>query len=198
MAKITTFGTLKSEILALIGRAPADFVYQVVTREINRDLRLREMQSTTTIAEAATITLPTDFLAMESIYRDVTPRATLNPKSPHVIHSTYQTSGAPTEYAVVDDTLLLNRPGSSENLVLRYYAALTEFSADEDTNDVLARYPGIFLYGALFHHGQGIGDPRTGSWQAAYEGAKAQARISEQNARAGSITPAPTPPGPTP
>ena len=40
MAQVTTFGTLKSELLAVIGRAPSDAAYQLVRADINRDLRL--------------------------------------------------------------------------------------------------------------------------------------------------------------
>ena len=57
MALITTFGTLKSEILAIIGRTPADPSFQMVTREINRDLRIMAMESTTTLVEAAEINI---------------------------------------------------------------------------------------------------------------------------------------------
>lgn len=57
MANVTTFATLKSELLAAIGRAPADIVYQMVTKDINRDLRLKTMEQTLTIVEAAEVNL---------------------------------------------------------------------------------------------------------------------------------------------
>lgn len=184
MANITTFGTLKSEILALIGRAPADFVYQIVTQEINRDLRLLEMQSTSTKAEAASITLPTDFIEMEAVYRDKDPRTILAPTTVDMIHRDYETTGTPTHYAIADGVMLLNKPGSaSNNLELRYYAELALLSANDDTNEVLTEYPGIYLYGALFHHAMGVGDPRQDPWGAAYNRAKMLAQQSDTKAR---------------
>lgn len=185
MANITTFATLKSEILAIIGRAPADPVYQMVTQEINRDLRLLEMQSTQTVAEAATVTLASDFSEIVSVYRNSDPRMTLTPTSPHVIHGMYQTTGTPSHYAVVDGNLLLNRPGDGTNLIIRYYAELALLSANDDTNDVLTEYPDIYLYGSLYHHAALIGDQRINVWAQAYEGAKSRAQKSDTKARHG-------------
>lgn len=198
MATITTLATLQSEILALIGRAPADPVYQIVTDEINRDLRLLAMQTTQTVAEAATVALAAGFLEIDSVYRDADHRTTLTPVTPEVIHRTYETSGTPTRYAVVDGNLLLNRPGSGENLIIRYYAAVTELATSEDTNDVLTKHPEIYLYGALYHHALLIGDPRAQGWQAAYEGAKRRATTSDVKIRMAGAPGVPRPRGMTP
>lgn len=198
MANITTFATLKSELLALLGRAPADFVYQVVTQEINRDMRLLEMQSTQTVAESASVALETDFSEIVSVYRDADPRCTLTPTTPHVIHSTYETSGTPSKYAVVDGNLLLNKPGDGTNLIIRYYAELALFSANDDTNEVLTEYPDVYLYGSLYHHALGIGDPRVQGWGMAFEGAKARAIKADTKARIGGAPTQPTVQGMTP
>jgi len=201
MANITTFGTLKSEILAAIGRAPADFIYQIVTQEINRDMRIIEMQATTTLTSSASITLPSTFIEIVSAYRDVDPRTILTPTTPDNIHSTYETSGNPSKFAIVDDAgtfkMLLNRPGSG-TIEMRYYAELALMSADEDTNEVLTEYPGIFLYGSLYHHAALIGDERLGVWGQAYERAKKAAQVSDTNARIAGAPVQPQAPGSTP
>jgi hypothetical protein len=174
------YATLKSRVLALIGRAPADVVYELVTADINNDLRLLVMESTTTATEAASVSLPADFLSVVDIYRDVDPRTSLRPTTAQAINRTYTSSGTPAQYALVDGALLLNpAPSGSETINLRYIAKLADLSADADTNDVLTKYPQIYIYGVLSHHGMLIGDTRAGIWQAAYETAKNQAKKTD-------------------
>lgn len=187
------FGTLKSRLLALIGRAPADVVYELVTADINNTMRLRVMESTTTLTEAASISLPSDFLEAVAVYRDTDPRYALRPVSQHQLDRAHQTSGIPATYTIVDGAMLLNpAPNGSENIELRYYAKLSDLSADTDENDVLTTYPSIYVYGALAHHGALVRDPQVATWFAAYEKAKAQARADDNKARFGGAPVRPT------
>lgn len=183
------FGTLKSRILALIGRAPNDLVYELVTADINQTLRLRVMESTTTLTEAASVTLPSDFLEVVSIYRDTDPRSTLQPTTEQTFHRTYETSGVPRFYSVIDGALLLSpAPNGSENIVMRYIAQLADLSADTDTNDVLTKYPGIYVYGALVHHAALIRDAENAAtWLAGYDAAKRQAQKDDRATRYGGV-----------
>lgn len=187
------FGTLKSRILAVIGRAPADVCYELVTADINQTLRLAAMESTTTLVEAAEITLPSDFLGVVDIYRDVDQRTTLAPTTAQTLNRMYETSGTPTHYAIVDGKMLLSpSPSGSENIKLRYYASLADLSADGDTNDVLTLYPSIYVYGVLAHHAALIRDNEAvATWFAAYEKARDQADDDSKKKRigAGSMTP---------
>jgi len=178
------FSTLKSRVLSLIGRAPADVVYELVTADINADMRMAIQESTTTITEAASITLPADFLSVVDVYRDVDPRTPLRPTTAQAINNTRISSGTPSEYAIVDGAMLLNpSPSGSETVNLRYIAKLADLSAGTDTNVVLTKYPQVYIYGVLAHHGMLIGDTRIGIWQAAYEKAKRQARGSDARDR---------------
>ena len=52
------FATLKSRLYSLIGRYPADICYELVTADINARLRVREMEATDTLTEAASVALP--------------------------------------------------------------------------------------------------------------------------------------------
>ena len=47
------FATLKSRLYSLIGRYPADICYELVTADIHARLRVREMEATDTLTEAA-------------------------------------------------------------------------------------------------------------------------------------------------
>ncbi len=233
MANVSTFGTLKSELLSLLGRAPSDMVYQLVTADINAELKLQVMEGTAALIEGAEVKLGVDisgatqanpcvitatghsfatgtliqindvvgmtelngntytatridansfsigvdsgaytaytsggkaelspgFISVISLYRDTDPRYALQPVPAQTIHRQYVTSGIPQEYAIVDDAMLLNpSPSGSEDLELRYIGRVAEFSGDDDTNDILTRYPGIYIYGACFHHSRLIKD----------------------------------------
>lgn len=198
MPNVTTFGTLKSELLSMLGREPADWVYQVVTREINTDLRLSTMIESTSVTEAASVSLSAvspEVLQIVSIYRDVTPRCTLTPTTPQALQARYHTSGAPTHFAFVDDALLLNRPGSGETLQVQYYGALALMSGDDDTSDTLTTYPEIFIYGALAHHAQGIRDfASAAQWGGTYEAVKKRAVARDRASHNGPAPVSPTPP----
>lgn len=183
------FGTLKSRILETIGRAPNAMVYDLVTADINQRMRLAVMEATTTLVEAASVSLPSGFLEVVSIYRDTNPRTALRPASPQTTNRTYITSGTPQTYAIVDDAgtkkLILNpAPNGSENIELRYYAALSDLSADSDENDVLTTYPAIYLYGALTHHALITRDvEKAQGWGAVYREAMEQAERDDTNRR---------------
>ena len=111
------FVTLKSRILALIGRAPADICYELVTADINHGIRLRVMETTATLVESATVALPDDFLQLISLYRDVSPRTTLNPIPPQALHDGFTSSGQPAFYSIENGQLRLSpSPNGSAGL----------------------------------------------------------------------------------
>ena len=181
-----TFSTLKTDILGLIGREPAAVVYRLVTADINASLRLSIMQNTATLVEAASVALPSDFLEVIDLYRDTNPRVALAPSTTTGQNTRHNTSGVPQTYAIVDGALILNpEPNGSENLELRYYAKLADLVLNDDTNPVLEKYPGVYLYGALAHHATIIRDEKAAAmWKAAFGEQMRQARGSDAIAMA--------------
>lgn len=181
------FGALKTRVTSLLGRAPADVCYELVTADINQEMRLRVMEATATLTEAASVALPADFLEVVSIYRDTDPRTSLRPASPQAFQRMHQASGIPSVFSVVDGALLLSpTPNGAEDLQLRYYARLSDLVAGSDTNDVLDRYPALYVYGVLAHHAALIRDEKALAIHfAAYEKAKQQARADDARTRYG-------------
>lgn len=181
------FGTLKSRILAIIGRAPADVVYELVTADINQQLRVRYMETETTLTESATIALPADFLDVLTIYRNTEPRRALGPLPPQTLQRAFNSSGTPAFYSIEDGQLRLTpSPNGSEEIVMRYYAKLSDLSADSDENDILTNYPSIYVYGALTHHALLIRDMENAQgWAMAYEKAIKQAKADDRKYRSG-------------
>lgn len=181
------FGTLKSRILGIIGRAPSEVCYELVTADINQQMRLMVMQSSTTLTAAASITLPTDFLGAVDAYLDTDPRTPLRATTAGALNRTSQSSGTTREYAIVDGAMLIN-PVGSDDIELRYYASLADLSADADVNNVLTTYPSIYVYGVLAHHAALIRDTEAvATWFAAYEKAKGQARAADTKQRMGGL-----------
>jgi hypothetical protein len=175
------FGQLKAYLLELIGRAPSDLCYALVTADINAALRVAAMEDTATLTEAASVTLPADFLAMVSVYRDTATRTPLRPTTAQAINNVHRTSGTPTQYAIVDGAMLLNpEPDGTEDIVIRYYAKQADLSADSDTTAVLTKHPAIYVYGALAHHAQLIRNMEAAAiWQSQYIQAVKGARASD-------------------
>lgn len=149
------FASLKSNVQSALGRTDIpDYVYSLTTSGINRDLRVLEMQCTTTLyTNGGTASLPSDFLEAESVYIDDNGgRSPLIPATELGQATRYDESGRPYYYAVHNDEItLMPEPDTDYEIELRYYAKLDDFSADADTNDVITAYPGLFLYGALTH-----------------------------------------------
>jgi len=183
------FGTLKTRISGLIGRAPADICYELATADINQELKTLGMETTATLTEAASIALPSGFREVVSVYRGTDPRTALTPTDTATLNRGLTSGSVPTRYAIVDGAMLLGPiPNGSEAIELRYYADLADLSADTDTNEILTRYPSVYVYGVLAHHAAGIKD-ETGlpMWFAAYEKAKNQARKDDRARRMGGL-----------
>lgn len=149
-----TFASLKTDVENAIARGdvPA-FVYALVTADINRDMRLMEMLSETTLTVAAeTVSLPADFLEVEAAWLDASPRRPLRPAKEMATATRHDASGEPFWYAVTGSEIrFMPVPSGSYDVYLRYYARLSDLSADGDTNDVLVNYPSLYHYGSCAH-----------------------------------------------
>lgn len=175
------FGELKAALLAQIGRAPADLVYQLVTSDINKELRVSEMVESTTLAAAASVALPAGFLGVVDVYVDTDPRRALSPTSKQALNASYYQDGTARHYAIEDGTMFLNPgPNSTENIELRYYARVADLSDDTDENDILTNYPDIYIYGALTHHAALIQDQQKAAlWKVGYDNALRSAQRND-------------------
>lgn len=151
---MTTYSQLRSYVETARGRndIPA-YVYVLASEEINRELRITEMESETTLsATGESVTLPTDFLEAKSLYIDATPRLILTPTTEATQMIRHDDSGRPAFYSLHNGELVLMPiPDGTYSLKLRYYARLDDLSDDTDTNDVLGNHLDIYLYAVLKH-----------------------------------------------
>lgn len=188
------FGQLKSRLLALIGRAPNDLCYELVTADINQRLRVREMEAQATIAASATVALPADFIQVQSIYLDGNPPTTLYPIVPGAkAVITQGASGLPVFYEVIDGSLRLEPvPNGTNNLILRYYAKVPDLVLDGDTTRVLNKFPAVYVYGTLAHHAALIRDEKAVAIHyAAFEKAVMQANAEDRRAKVSGLPSSP-------
>ena len=149
-----SFGDLKTGRSKLDGpaRITPRASYSLATAAINRVLRVREMLADFTATAAASVALPANFVEFDNLYVDQEPRQYLNAISSASLNMQHCASGIPTGYAVKKGVLHLNpEPDSTYSLAGQYYASLAVFSADADTNDVLAKYPEIYLAACLWY-----------------------------------------------
>lgn len=149
------YSTLQTNVQSAMGRSDIpSYVYTLTTSGLNRDLRLVEMLTSTTLYTSdGTISLPSDFLEMESVYIDSGGvRTWLVPFSEQGQSVRHDSSGRPYYYDVVGDELAIMPTADTDyDVTVRYYAKLDALSASSDTNDVLTNYPGLYLYAALTH-----------------------------------------------
>ena len=156
-------------------------IYEVALAEINRDIRILDMQSTTTLtASTEEVSLPSDFLEVVSLYIDSGgSRNNLKPQTPDALNFRRNDTGRPISYAVLDGALkLMPAPDGSYDLELRYYAENAALSADTDVNPVLTKYPEYYLYTVLKHAGAWAQDQEQMQWWGTLGG---QARDSLMN-----------------
>lgn len=199
---LDTYSDLQSEIAdwlknsALASKA-ATFV-RLIEAQWNRDLRHPDMDAFTTLSVTTnTVTLPSDFLEIKSIWTGVYPP--LDPMTIYDLQATY----APVEqsveaqylrnYAIVGGTLHFGlTPNATASFSLNYYQKIPALSSNNPTNWVLSDHPDAYLWGSLLMaEAYGWNDERLPTISAAYETALASIQASGVKRRygGGPVTP---------
>lgn len=150
--------TLKSTVSDWLDRDDLDdkipaFV-QMAEAMFNRELRTADMEKTVTGSVTGEDTpLPSDYLAMRSIYVEGSPDRPLRGVAPSAIRlESDGTSGTPEAYALVSGGLRLIPPPADETLItMDYWGGLNPLSVSSPTNWLLEKHPDAYLYGTLFH-----------------------------------------------
>lgn len=156
---LTTYGGLKAAVAAWATKtslsAQMDDFCGWAHQEICRKLRAPVLYARADVAiSGETATAPDRFLAAKRFFLDLTPRQVLHQvDAAQVIDMTSRGSPAvyPSVFALEGTDTLTFAPlfGGSYTGKLLYYQAPALMTADGDTNVVLAKYPFLYLYGAL-------------------------------------------------
>jgi hypothetical protein len=169
-----------------------DFITLLESR-LNRLLRVPQMEAqSTTSADSATVSLPTDFLQMREVVIDDEVVSAYNPQN---LRTLFQSSSAttPMGYAVVGQTLLILPAPDTDNPVgvdMTYYQKIPALTSTSPTNWLLEDHPDIYLYGSLCMAKAYIQDPdQINQWKSAWDEAMAEleAHANKQRLPAGPL-----------
>jgi hypothetical protein len=122
----------------------------------------------TTAAGTATVALPEDFLEAKALVNQTDPKETLSYYGAAALYGQYPqgATARPKGFTYVGGTLeLAPVPDSAYGLKLYYYQRVTALSAAAPSNWLLARFPNLYVFGALTAAEAYLGtDPRLKLW----------------------------------
>jgi hypothetical protein len=159
MAEPTTWAELKTNLADWLDRT--DLTVQIAEfigyaeRRFNRVLRVPEMEeSVTSSTSAATITLPSDFLAIKSLYIDGTSELNLlRQVSLDELRSRYnaEETGTPEYFAMQSggELVFAPAPDASVTYIMNYYQKLPQLGASQASNWLLAAHPDLYIAASL-------------------------------------------------
>ena len=188
----TSYSTLKTAIANYLARTDLDdkipdFV-RLAEERLRRDLRIRQMlkvATADTTAEDATVSLPSDFLAMKDIHIDTTPVKVLQfQNTSNFFRNARSTeTGVPTMYTLLGSEFqFAPKPDSAYTLRMVYYYKPDLLSDSNTSNLFLANCPDLLLYGALAEAEPYLmNDERLATWSALYDRGLASLRASDDD-----------------
>jgi hypothetical protein len=142
---------------------------QMFEAEANRELRTPQMETSVLFSDAdEDRPLPSDYLAMRSIYVEGSPDRPLRGTSPTALKlESDGTAGTPTKYCLVSGGIRLAPPPAAELLLrMDYFARIEPLSVVAPSNWLLENHPDAYLYGTLFYAEAYLDNAvRAGQWR---------------------------------
>ena len=185
---ISTYSELKTSIANWLNRSDltseisGDFI-KLAEADFNAKLRIRQMEQIDTLTvNAETITVPSGFIGVRSLYLLVSnvkyPLEYITPSNMFEIKGGSRT-GRPRAYTIESDNGTEQfrfgpSPDTSYTGYLSYYKAIPTLSDSNTSNYILTSHPAIYLYGALYHASNflgGIEPNQAQNWLAMYSSA---------------------------
>ncbi len=197
MTDIRTYSGLQTGVLRWLRRTNDEFTEEDVPMlialaetRINRDLRVRLMETTATLTiDAASESLPTDFLEVKALVLQPTPKAVLPPVTPAALYTEFANgvTGQPQKYSIIGSTFRTGpAPDATYTAELIYYAKIAALSSTNTTTTVLTANPDIYLYATLLEAAPYLkNDQRIQTWADLYQRAIGAVGVSETSARWG-------------
>ena len=185
---ISTYSELQEAVASWLNRSDLtttipDFITLAESR-LNRTLRLRVMETTTTLsltASSRTVALPSAFIEPLALWRDAdTKRVELRFLLPDVM-TVYDTEGVPEFWTVDGANLAVERPADAGyTLPFRYLAGFA-LSDSATTNWLLTNHPDAYLFATLVESAPYLRDQTNRAiWEA-----RLQAALKEINEKEG-------------
>jgi hypothetical protein len=171
---ITTYAEVRGAIASWLARGDftsantADFI-TLFESTANRKLRTRQMLDSETIATTSGVgTLPTDYLAWETVRWDADFPVTLTYQNIDWLESAYPStvSDVPGYFTILGDTIKTFPQDDSSDLALRYFQKIPALSDANTSNWLLAAHPDVYLFGSLVEACAFVQDERALLWKA--------------------------------
>ncbi|BAQ16909.1 phage adaptor protein [Methyloceanibacter caenitepidi] len=191
---IGTYDELKNKIESTLDRDDLvddipDFILLAEEDHADR-IRIREMlarsQATLNDETGRYIAVPPRFVEMETLRLLTTPRIT---KVKYCNLATMdelrqETPGRPSRFTVHEEVEFDRPPDTEYTAEMIFYASPTPLSEENQSNVLLVRSPGAYLYGSLLHAAPFLdNDERIPTWRDFYEGIVDRLNMATQRAR---------------
>ena len=194
---ITTYAELKSAVRDWLGRtndttqltdARVDDVIRLAEVDIYERLRVREMETSADLTiNAQSIALPAGLVGVRRLYLSATPIIELEYMAPPQFWGRFAdgSTGKPWAFTLEGDNAVFGpSPDATYTGKLLFYKRLDALSGA--VNNLFARQPDLWLYGALSHAAGFTRDDGEGAaWRAAFGAALNRAETSNERARWG-------------
>jgi len=147
------YGELKTQITDTLKRNDLDDdvvnLIKLAESDIEADLHgsLREQTATLTVVDGKA-DLPDGFRKLLNVQLA---GVVLQPADREAFDGLRPVSGIARYYRVLSGKIELYPAEASGDLTIIYEAGLTRLINDDDTNEILTRFPSVYLYGALLH-----------------------------------------------
>lgn len=170
------YGDLKSHFNDLLNRSDITttlttrFIDQGIAR-IQRQLRIpanEKVQTYTLSAQTSSVTLPTDFLEIISLYHSTNELERVSMRRFRELSGSVY-SGKPQYFARQQEKLQVYPEPSDGDLVLYYYGEFAAMSADSDENVLAQVAPDLIIYAALTYAADYYLDERAELFEAKYQ-----------------------------
>ena len=136
------------------GDSLSDDFIRLAETDLNRELRVREMETsaTSTPDSSGQFTLPTDYLEWRSVTSLDSPRRTLTPVDPNMAEHLYgyRESDLPQNFTIEGSTVSI-LPVSTTDVLFKYYRTIPAIGWSNTTNWLLTKAPHVYLYGCCMH-----------------------------------------------
>lgn len=127
-----------------------DDLLTLTEADLNRFLRVREMEATATLTPDSDgkATLPSDYMEWRAVISTNNPRRILKLIDPMMAETLYgyRESDLPEHFTIIGDTLQV-LPVSTTDVSLLYYKTVPALTSSATTNWLLTKAPNIYLFG---------------------------------------------------
>ena len=175
-----TYTSLKSSIAQWLHRTDLDSIIPdligIAEQRMNSDINARDMETAVTlytVADSKTITAPDDIIESVRMTLQTSPNRLLNYLAPEPLVTQFanQASGEPQAYTVYGSQFEFGPvPSSVYEIEYVYRQKIPPLSTENPSNWLLAKWPYVYLYGALLASAPYLGqDQRVVVWQKEYQ-----------------------------